>query len=275
MADPAIIGHGIRAVPDTTDQAPALPAPPTTPSAVYGSSRGFVFGAAPPGPASRPDAASIWGIGRAWVPGLGLVCTALTEDDFARVESGGWGTASSGGDWSFIWVSPTPSPFTLDVDGTQGRLIIGPGTAAITYLARQRLELPIGCEHYDLRFSFLLAADTNWANVLLYPNTAFTSLNIYLAKNDPFEGGDAIGIAGDTVLHPLVGLQQVRFQNTATGVRLRVWNDGDPEPGTWDIEGGPVAAPLVGLGVRFFSDQAGGPPAFMDARLGPISSIPA
>src|SRR6476646_8773279 len=161
--------------------------------------------------------------------------TLVASDGFNRTETGGWGSANTGGPWTVLdaapsWsVTPTAGGTVNAAANAGNRAILGSVTVRDVDLLSQ-IVLPRCGSNCD---AFVVGRyNTNTYYRVGAVQGSRTQVFLRAQRSDgTFLGGDlntAIPAAEGVVLW-----MRVQFQgNTPTIIRARVWKDGTPEPST-------------------------------------------
>ncbi|MEZ5092128.1 lamin tail domain-containing protein [Nocardioides sp.] len=156
---------------------------------------------------------------------------------------------ADGSAWSNAWATEDLDPSLIELQGGQGHLSIGPGAGTF---ARGKLIEPAKQADGTLlasytwgdgtvlgKLSFWLRAGGGWKNAFRPANgygvTLRSRSTTVLLQRATNSGLATIGsTSGAQVTTPGVK-QWIRFQVVGSTVRVRIWNDGTPEPSGWEV----------------------------------------
>jgi hypothetical protein len=162
-------------------------------------------------------------------------------DLFARTESNGWGTATSGQ----VWSVDAASAADYSVTSGRGRMSI----ASVN--AERRIVINSGVTNQAMVVRSLLTvtptgAPINWGVVLRHSSTSNyywvdaqvgtdSSITLRLVKR---VAGTLTQVttAASGVVHSTSVSRWMRARIVGSRVQARVWADGDPEPQTWQLD---------------------------------------
>jgi len=164
--------------------------------------------------------------------------TVVASDGFNRTETGGWGSANTGGPWTVLdaassWsVTPTAGGTVNAAANAGNRAILGSVTVRDVDLLSQ-IVLPRCGSNCDAFVLGRYNTNTNTYYRVGAVQGSRTQVFLRTQRSDgTFLGGDlntAIPAAEGVVLW-----MRVQFQGAnPTIIRARVWKDGTPEPSTW------------------------------------------
>lgn len=175
--------------------------------------------------------------------------TLIGSDSFTRLVTGGWGTADIGGNWGVS----TSDPTVFQVDGAQG-LIVAPSSSP-------RTAVLTGVDGTDVTglvsFSIDRAPDnpSRFYTIEVYARRSTNGDNYYRYRVRAF-GTGAMDVRAEKRIsgastwltdNQTIPTQwqagakfwvrwEVTGSSPTTGLRMRVWRDGDVEPFAWQIE---------------------------------------
>ncbi|WP_394195505.1 PKD domain-containing protein, partial [Microbacterium foliorum] len=176
----------------------------------------------------------------------------LVVDEFDRTGVNGWGSAATGGAWSYS----TTSLSAYSVDGAAAKIAVGAGSTRAAYLASISSEstdltaamtvseLPVGGSVFTSFIARRVGAEDYRARVVIAANGA-VQLQVQRTATTLI----AANIAGLTLA---AGEElQVRVQAfgaNPTTIRAKVWKTGTTEPAAWQVSTTDATAALQAAG---------------------------
>jgi PKD repeat protein len=167
----------------------------------------------------------------------------LASDTFDRAVSGGWGTAPTGGPWTFAGSSSR-----YLVSGGVGSIQLPAGSGGSTYLtsvssAATDLRMKIGVDEMPSSGSvYLSISGRRIATTGSYQSKVIISsagkLTIWIVRVNPTGGAEIVLQTGVAVPGTFTVGSKVAIRVKVTGtsptlIETRAWLDGTPEPTTW------------------------------------------
>ena len=195
----------------------------------------------------------------------------LAVDAFGRSVSSGWGSATTGGEWSVTGTASTLSRYS--VAGGEGRMSLTPGATRSAFLrsvsaTSTEVQTTVSMDRLPAGNSFLTVAGraVGTSGYVARVRVATDgAVQLHVGRGISSVTALAGGVVDGLMLVPGEKLR-VRLQVTGTSpttVRAKVWRDGDAEPATWRATANDSTADLQvagGVALQAYVGGAAGSP---------------